>query len=347
VRSLEVVTADGRARHVDEHHERDLFWALRGGKGAFGVVTALELELFEVPELTAGAVVFAGADAPAVLHAWREWVPTLSDATSTSIALMRLPDAPMVPEPLRGTLSVHLRVAHLGSQEDTDALLTPMRSCARSMVDDVVRRPYTDTDAVHRDPVDPAPSWERGALLSGLDAEAADALLQVAGPGAELPLVVVELRLMGGAMARPAPVDNAVAGREGAFSLMTIGPDVPGLQEAVPAAAEAVHRALAPWRCAGNVTNWLGRVHDRQQVSASWSFTQEARLRATKTLFDPSDVFSHGHSVLPSVNLADLADSDLSDVSDLLDDGVRARRVRREMYWDVDRCRWVRGPQPD
>jgi hypothetical protein len=247
----------------------------------------------------------------------------------------------MVPEQLRGVLTLHVRVAHLGAQAEADRLLAPLRSCAPALVDDVVARPYTDADAVHRDPVDPSPSWELGAGLTGLDRDAVDALLAVAGPAARLPLVVVELRLMGGAMGREPERPNAVAGRDTAFSLMTIGPAVPALRDAVPAAARAVHEALSPWRSRTTLTNWLGHLDDREAVCASWTFDQQARLRATKTLFDPWDVFSHGHSVLPSVSAADLADTELLGEPDRL--GAPAAVGAR--YWDVHQARWARRRQ--
>jgi hypothetical protein len=304
-------------------------------------VTSLELGLVELPELTAGAIVYDGEHAATVLHAWREWCASLTDDTSTSVALLRLPDAPMVPEHLRGVLSVHVRVAHLGPQPEADRVLAPLRACAPALVDDVVARPYTEADVVHRDPVDPSPSWELGAGLTALDRDAVDALLAVAGPAARLPLVVVELRLMGGAMSREPQQPNAVAGRDTAFSLMTIGPAVPALREAVPTAARAVHEALAPWRSRSTVTNWLGHVDDREAVCASWSFDQQARLRATKTLYDPWDVFSHGHSVLPSVSPADLADTDRLGELDVLGAPVPVDA----RYWDVHQARWVRRRQ--
>jgi FAD/FMN-containing dehydrogenase len=337
VRSLELVTADARRRHVDPRSEPDLFWAVRGGKGSFGVVTALELDLVELPDLTAGAMVYASEHAVTVLHTWREWCSTLTDDTSTSVALLRLPDAPMVPEHLRGVLTVHVRVTHLGPQAEADRVVAPLRAAAPAMVDDVVARPCTDLDAVHRDPVDPSPTWERGAGLTTLDRAAVDALLAVAGPRAQLPLVVVELRLMGGAMGRQPAHPNAVAGRDTAFSLMTTGPDVPALRAAVPAAAQAVHDALAPWRSRTTVTNWLGSLDDREAVCASWSFDQQARLRATKTLYDPWDVFSHGHSVLPSVSPADLADGERLGEPDVLG----APAVGHARYWDARVARWV------
>lgn len=340
--SLEVVTADGRLRHVDATSERDLFWALRGGKGSFGVVTQLELALFEVPELTAGAVVFAADDAPTVLRTWADWVGTLTDDTSTSIALQRLPAAPMVPEHLRGVLTVHVRVAHLGPRHEADRVIAPIRSCATALADDVVARPFADADAVHRDPVDPSPVWERGATLTGLPRAAVEALLAVAGPGADLPLVGVELRLLGGAMARPPALPNAVAGRDGAFSLMTLGLAVPPMRDAVPVAAQAVHAALSPWRATYNLTNWLGAELDRERICSTWSLGQQARLRALKTVYDPSDVFSHGHSVLPSVGLADLAALGPDELAD-----VHAPRYDSDRYWDVARCRWVRRTSAD
>ncbi|GAB3592260.1 FAD-binding oxidoreductase [Angustibacter peucedani] len=331
VRRVELVTADGRLHAVDRLHEPDLFWALRGGKGSFGVVTALEVGLVAVPEFTAGAIVFPGEAADVVLHAWRAWATELPEEVTSSVALMRLPDAPTVPEPLRGVLSVHVRFALMGDQATADRLLEPLRRSARALVDDVRTRPYAEADEVHRDPAGPVPAWSGGVALVDLPAAGVDALLAVAGPRARTPLTVVEVRLMGGALAREPEGGNAVAARGAAYAVSLVGMVLPGQEDVAPTAAAAVVVALAPWHHAQRLTNWLGDLADRQRVCATWSMGQQARLRATKTLYDPDDMFSHGHSVLPSVSPADRAMGE----SDVL-----AGR-----YWDVERARWVPGPR--
>src|SRR3954464_6458318 len=109
VRSLDVVTADGKLRHVDAGCESELFWALRGGKGNFGVVTALEFDLFPVPRLYGGAIYFPGEQMADVLRAWTAWHPHTPETMTSSFAAMRLPALPEVAEPLREVFSVSLR----------------------------------------------------------------------------------------------------------------------------------------------------------------------------------------------------------------------------------------------
>ncbi|MCE3552938.1 FAD-binding protein [Pseudonocardia sp. RS11V-5] len=216
VRRFTIVTADGMVRDVSEHGQgpdADLFWAVRGGKGNFGIVTEMEFDLVPVTRFVGGALMFGADDAAAVLHAWREWAPGLPEDTTTSVALLRLPPDPALPEPVRGRFVVAVRFTHLGSAEEGAALLAPLRAVAGPVLDTSADMPYPAIDAVHMDPVDPMPMWDRGTALSALPAEAVDALLAVAGPQADVPLAMVEIRLLGGAIARRPEVPNAVASR--------------------------------------------------------------------------------------------------------------------------------------
>ncbi|MEU4673478.1 FAD-dependent oxidoreductase, partial [Amycolatopsis sp. NPDC023774] len=112
VHSLEVVTADGELRHVDAESEPELFWALRGGKGNFAVVTALEFALFPVARLYGGGIYFPGERMADVLRAWTAWHPGTPETMVSSFAVLRLPPLPELPEPLRGVFSVTLRFAY-------------------------------------------------------------------------------------------------------------------------------------------------------------------------------------------------------------------------------------------
>src|SRR3712207_2641319 len=115
VRAIEIVTADGRQRSLSADSEPELFWAVRGGKGNFGIVTALEIELVPLTGLYAGGIFFAGEDTAALLHTFRRWAPSLPEEVSTSVAIMRLPDFEFVPPPLRGQTAVHFRYAYSGT----------------------------------------------------------------------------------------------------------------------------------------------------------------------------------------------------------------------------------------
>jgi len=298
VRRVEIVTADGRLRQVDAERDPDLFWAVRGGKGNFGVVTSVEIDLVPVPSLFAGAVFMSGSDGAAVLHSFRTWAATLPERASTSVALLNMPSFEAVPDVLRGRFVVMLRFALDGTDAEGDALLAPMREAGHVLLDSVGRIPTTATDVIHQDPRDPMPVWERGGLLAELPAGAVDALLGSAGEGLAPHLAMVELRLMGGALGRPARIPNAVSGREGAYSLLTLGVLAPGGAEAVQAEAKRVHEALAPWSTGTAPVNWLGPSATPAEIAAAWRPEVFQRLLAIKERVDPTNMFRFGHAIV-------------------------------------------------
>ena len=286
VRSLEVVTADGQQRHVDADSEPDLFFALRGGGGGVAIVTSMTIDLVELSGFWGGAVAFPGADAAAVLHAWRTWAPSLPTEVTTSIALLRLPPLPQLPEPLRGQFLVHLRIASVGSPEEGAALLAPMLQVATPVLSTVGAMPYTALGAVHMDPADPAPTADAGCLLGEFTAEAVDALLAVAGPGVQTPLLAAEVRALGGAMAEPPAVPNAVSGRDARWSLYAVGVLVPPVAELVPAAVTGVVAALQPWRSGVQYNLAAG-----QGLAEAWPAGVLARLQQVTRDRDPNGLF--------------------------------------------------------
>ncbi|MGA8245287.1 MAG: FAD-binding protein, partial [Nocardioides sp.] len=298
VRGVELVTADGVVRQVDAEHESDLFWAVRGGKGNFGVVTALELDLVPVARIYGGGVFFSGSSARDVLHSFRAWAPTLPDHAGTSVALLRLPEIEALPEPIRGRYVVQLRFSVNGSPAEGGELLAPMLDSGEVLLSGVGELPVTAIDAIHQDPTDPMPVWERGSLLHSLPAAAVDALLEEAGPHPSGPLAMVELRLMGGAMTRMPEVPNAASGREGAYSVLTLGVLAPEIAAAVPQAGRAVHDALSPWSTGTVPVNWLGDAHTPEEVAGAWTAEVHRRLLRIKHRTDPQNLFRSGHALL-------------------------------------------------
>jgi FAD/FMN-containing dehydrogenase len=288
VRRFTIVTADGAVRDVTRESDADLFWAVLGGKAGFGIVTELEFALLPVTRFYGGCMFFPAESAAAVLHAWREWAPTLTDDTNTSVAMLRLPPDPSLPEPLRGKFVVSVRLVHLGSAEEGEAVVAPMRAVATPLMDLIAEMPYAAVDGVSMDPPNPMPVRERGVTTDALPAEAVDALLAVAGPDVPAPVAIVEVRLLGGACARP--VDNAVTGRDAAFSVFTVGAPFGPPPEAAQAATAAVVAAVAPWTCGGQL-NFVGALTP-EQVGRLWDDARRERLLAVRDRVDPTGVFA-------------------------------------------------------
>jgi FAD/FMN-containing dehydrogenase len=300
VRRLRLVTADGRPHEIDADRAPELFWALRGaGRRGFGVVTELEFALFPVARFYGGGLILPGSAAGELLHAWREWAPTLPDEAGTSVALLRPPHHRALPAAAHGRTVVHLRYLHLGRPAEAQALLAPLRAIVPPLHDDVHERPFADLDAVHRHSLVPAPVHGGGAALRELPAAAVDALLAAAGPEVPSPLDVVELRAMGGGLARPPAVRNAVAGRGAVATLWARGPLPPGaatvtaggtneLAPAVPAALAQVVRAMAPWSLGGALPNFAGV----EPPGALWSRVDRARLSVLRQAVDPQGMFA-------------------------------------------------------
>jgi hypothetical protein len=294
VRELEVVTADGRLVRVDATTDPERFWALRGGGAAFGLVTSMVIDLFPVATLYAGGLWFAVEDAARVAHIWRGWAGALPDTMSTSIARLNLPPLPGLPEPIRGRAVLHVRVAFVGSARDGAALLASIRSAAPPpLFDTVGEMPYAALGAVHADPVDPLPVAERSALLTTLSVEAVDAFLAVTSPAHELPILVAELRLLGGALGRAPRVPDAVGGRDAAAAYTVIGVLAPPVAAAVPAALETALAALGPWSTGGCLMNFAGVPDDvsSERIRRAFPDATLDRLAALRRRTDPAGVF--------------------------------------------------------
>jgi FAD/FMN-containing dehydrogenase len=299
VRSVELVTADGEVRTVDAVRHPDLFWGVRGGKGNFGIATALEFELVPVARIYGGGLFFPGESASEVLHAYRRWVETVPDEMTSSVALLRLPPLPEFPEPLRGRLVVHVRISYAGTAEGGERLIEPLRAIGPRVLDTVAEMPYTEVAAIHMDPVDPIPGYERTMSLRTLDDAAVDALLTVAGPDSDTSLLLIELRHLGGALRRQPAHPNAVGNRDAAFTLLAVsigGPEEgPGIVEA----EDRVMAVMEPWATGGLLLNFLGGGVSPERHRDAWDPETYERLQELKVRYDPDNVFRVNINVVP------------------------------------------------
>ncbi|WP_375492098.1 FAD-binding oxidoreductase [uncultured Jatrophihabitans sp.] len=289
VTAFDVVTGDGELRRATATENPALFWGLRGGKGALGFVTAVEFDLVPLTELFGGCLYFDGADAAPVLHAWREWTPTLPEQATSSIALMRLPAMPGVPEPLAGKVTVAVRYAWVGDPDDGSAAFAPMAAAGRVVLGGVGVLPYTAIGSIHNDPVDPMPTAEAATLLQTLPVDAVDALMAAAGPDAPCPQVIVELRHLGGAIGRQQSGASAFSFRDAAYSLLTIGIAAPPVVDATHASSAAILAALAPWSDGSCLPNFHA-TSDPGQIKRKYDPATLARLATLATTYDPHGV---------------------------------------------------------
>jgi FAD/FMN-containing dehydrogenase len=298
VRSFDVVTPDGRFRSVDAEHEPELFGLLRGGKGNIGIVTAMEFELVPLEGLQGGGIFYPGSDAREVLTAWARWSADLPETTSTSIALLRLPDMDIVPEPLRSQFVVHLRYACTAPEEESARLLSPMRAVSHPVMDTVGTMSYRDVDAIHMDPPVPLPYLDAGRLLEDMGEDTVEALLAHAGPDTDCPLLLVEVRLLGGALAcTPDGPADLVAGREAAYLLNLVGLAVPPDAERVPQAVTGLLDALREHVSERTLVNFQGALGGGAGSAHAWTDDGHARLAAAKADYDPDRLLRFQHAV--------------------------------------------------
>jgi hypothetical protein len=298
VTAMELVTADGHLVRADAAHEPDLFWALRGGGGNFGVVTAIEFAVLPIPEVHAGALFFPFERAPEVLHTWRDLLPGLPDELMTWACLMHFPDVPDVPEPVRGRSYAVVMGAFLGSEAAARALLRPLRELGPA-TDTFATVPPIGLADLAMDPPDPLPHLSAHHLLGDVPAEGIDALLAAAGPGSEAGTAIsmMHLRHMGGALARVEPGAGARATLPGTVSLFSAGLAVDEASAAaLERALDAVQDAMRPWRV-GDYPNF---VEEPADASGFFDPVTWRRLREVKALYDPEDLFRGNHHVPPA-----------------------------------------------
>ncbi|MFI8186776.1 FAD-binding protein [Actinacidiphila glaucinigra] len=301
VRSLDVVTADGELRHVTAGSDPELFWSLLGGKGNFGVVTALEFDLFPLTCFYGGGIHFPGEHLADVLHTWRTWQADMPEEMSSSLAVQRLPPLPELPEPLRGAFVVHVRFAFLGPVAEGERLIGPLRAAAPVLVDTVGEMPYTAMGAIHMDPPAPMPYYDRTTMLRAFPAEAADKLIELLGPGSNSPLASVEIRMLGGALDREPAVPNAVSTRGLPFVLFGFGVGAPDRAGFLTGELDALMHAMEPWADRRRMVNFLStqEATDPERLSEVYGTERHRRLTAAKKTYDPTNMFRVNHNILP------------------------------------------------
>ena len=299
VLAFEVVTGDGELVRADQVSEPDLFWALRGGGGSFGVVTAMEFSLYPLTEAYAGMIAWPADRGPEVLRAYLELTRDLPDEMTAWARFLTLPPLPQVPEFLRAKPIVDVTACYLGREADGAELLRPLLDLGEPLLNTFGTIPAAGLSALNGDPEEPVPGLGDGDLLGELSPEAVDALVDVAGSGSGSPLLSVQLRQLGGAMARPPANGGATAALDAEFAVYSVGMAAdPDGAAAVGAHVKKVHQALEPWSATRRYLNFVD-----QPAPAAQSFDEDtySRLQEVKAAYDPDGVFRANHEVAASV----------------------------------------------
>jgi len=294
--AVEIVTADGRLVTASEDSHPDLFWAVRGGGGNFGVVTRFQFKLYPVGDILGGALFM-----PATRDVLRSLVPIAAAAPeelSTISFLMALPPAPFIPAELVGTTSVVIMFVWAGDPAEGQAALQPFRDVATPLADMAMPMPYPGIYEMLRDAEQRSLGVHRSRFLSTLDDDAVDAILDAmterSSPGA-----VVQLRVLGGAMARVPATDTAFAHRDAAVmaTIMTLYDD-PSTEAAHVAWTVDLHERLAA-NSVGVYSNFLEAEGD-ERIRAAYPAGTYERLAEVKRRYDPSNLFHLNQNIRPA-----------------------------------------------
>ncbi len=295
VAAFEIVDAAGVRRRVSPATDPDLFWAMCGGGGDFGIVLAVEMMLDHVGPIVGGRMLWPLEMARPVLRAFRQITADAPDELTLWAHLFRFPPMPQLPELLRGRAFVSVDLTFLGSETEANRLLSRLRQLPAQVIDTVGVVPLSQLGAIAAEPVDPMPTQEYAELLHGLDDATLDRLVDAAGADQDLPLAVVQIRHLGGALARATSDDGPNGAIAEEYTVFCLGvPVAPGMPEAIDAAFDQVRTALGEQRSGRAFFNFLGAESD---LGSTFTVPARTRLREIKASTDPAGVIRSNRPV--------------------------------------------------
>jgi FAD/FMN-containing dehydrogenase len=300
LRSMEVITADARVLHVSETENADLFWALRGGGGNFGIVTSFEYKLVPVgPEILGGAIAWHGKDAKTILNTYREF-SAKAPRELTSVAVLRnAPPAPWLPKEVHGKPIVALFICYNGKIEDGEALLKPLRQVIQPVADIVTRRPYTQMQSL-LDATQPKGRryYWKSHYLANIDDKAIDLAIEHASRIQSPHSAILFFQIQGALNECPdgySPAGN----RKAAYVLNITGSWESVEDDAVNVAwARECFEATRACSTVGTYINFLTEEEGRDRIEAAYSHADLQRLAKIKHAYDPDNLFRHTKNIV-------------------------------------------------
>jgi FAD/FMN-containing dehydrogenase len=292
--AADVVTADGRQLHVDANNHPDLFWAIRGGGGNFGVATRLQFRLHELKQFTGGILILPAT--PETVAGFAAASIAAPDELSTIGNVMPAPPLPFLPPELHGRLVIFAFIAYAGDDESAASAIAPFRSLATPIADMVKPQPY----AAMYPPEDPnyrPTAVGRTMFVDSIDASTAETIVEYLSTS-DAPVRVTQLRALGGAMARVRADATAFAHRSrrmlvnvAAFYQSDADRDVRR------AWASDLARAIQP----SDDAAYVGFLTDdgEARIRATYPGATWDRLTKIKATYDPTNLFRLNQNILP------------------------------------------------
>ncbi len=297
VQWVDIVTADGELRRASLTENSDLFWGLRGGNGNFGVVTAIGFNLYPVATIYGGHLRYPVEMMGDVLYFFRDWVKTVPDELTSSLALLKIPNLPQIPEAMRGQMLVFVRAAYTGDPAEDERWMqawldwqTPLENTFREM-------PFADIATISNDGVDPVPVWGSNELFAELSDAAIEIILQYTS-NPESPMNHTELRHAGGAIGHVPVGGNALGNRDAQFFL-NVGGVVPTSEEldALKSYVAEYQTTLRPHRHGGGYLNFMASSDAQKRLNEAYSPEIYTRLLALKSTYDPDNLFRYSYQL--------------------------------------------------
>jgi FAD/FMN-containing dehydrogenase len=301
--AAEVVTAEGTILHASAEEHADLFWALRGGGGNFGVVTSFRFALHPVgPAVMAGPVFWAADDTTDVLRFYRDFAAEAPDELGTVVRLGTVPPLPVIPADLHWRPAIAVAGCYAGAVQDGERAVRALRGFGTPLVDLISPSPYVAFQSALDDTV--RHGWHyywKAANLAGLSDGAIGVIADHAYAGGS-PRSYAAMFHMGGAVARAPHDATAYAFRDVAHNIVIDAvwlPDESGEHAAAESAwARRFLKALEPHGAGGVYVNFLDA--DDARVREAYGDRIYRRLSEVKASYDPDNVFHHNKNIQPA-----------------------------------------------
>jgi FAD/FMN-containing dehydrogenase len=300
----EVVTAEGKLVHASASENTELFWALKGSAGNFGIVTSLEFQLHPLTNVFGGAVFYPVENAHEALSLFARWTSSLPDEVTAAFAFMNVPPLPFLPEVLRGRSVAVIRGCYCGEkpEQGVDLFRTVREQLGKPLMDTFAVMPVTAMNTIANDPVDPMGIMQYGGMLEDLSREAITSFVKLAGAGSGSPLTIVEFRQLGGALKNSQQHINLMGNRGARFSVNAIG------ATPTPEVTEKVNTHLARF-AEGSKSYLTGEVFinlmeadpSQERVRSAYTAPDWERLVRLKAKYDPQNIFRFNRNIAPQV----------------------------------------------
>jgi FAD/FMN-containing dehydrogenase len=297
--SAEVVTADGQMLHASETENPDLFWAIRGGGGNFGVVTQFEFALHPVgPEILAGLIVFPLAQAKSVLTQYREFVAAAPEALNVWVILRQAPPLPFLPESVHGQGVIVLSIFYNGDPAEGEKLIQPLRNFGEAYGEHIGVQPYGEWQQAFDPLLTPgARNYWKSHYFTELQDAALDVLIDFAKQQPS-PQCEIFIAAIAGAANRVPPEATAYASRDAKFAL-NVHSRWDAADDDAPCItwARDFFKASAPYASKGVYVNFM-TAEEGDRVAAAYG-PNYSRLVELKRRYDPDNVFHHNQNIQP------------------------------------------------